>query len=205
MNKESTGTACIYLASQSPRRAELLRQLGLRYKIVVAPVDESPKPNESPEGYVERLARDKIAAALIQLGARPSAPLLAADTAVAIDGRILGKPCDRGDALTMLAQLSGREHRVLSCVALWTQSGTRTALSVSRVRFRALSPPEAAAYWDSGEPADKAGAYAIQGRGALFIEHLDGSYSGVMGLPLYETAQLLRAAGVPVLGVRSEE
>lgn len=155
----------IYLASQSPRRAELLRQLGLGFEVVTAPVDESLKPGETAEDYVLRLARDKAGAALTALGRRAVQPVLAADTAVAVEDTILGKPRDRADGLAMLARLSGRRHRVLSAVALWHEGALHTALSVSHVDFRALAPQEPAAYWETGEPADKAGAYAIQGRG----------------------------------------
>lgn len=189
----------IYLASQSPRRAELLRQLGVGFEVVKASVDESLRSGESAEDYVLRLARNKTNAALITLGKDTAQPVLAADTAVAVEDIILGKPRDRADGLAMLARLSGRRHRVLSAVALWHEGRLHTALSVSHVDFRALASQEAAAYWDTGEPADKAGAYAIQGRGAIFIERLEGSYSGVMGLPLFETAQLLRAAGLRIL------
>lgn len=186
----------IYLASQSPRRAELLRQLGLRFAVIAVAADESRRPGEAPAAYVQRVTQAKIAAALAHPGRQEAAPLLAADTVVDLDGTLLGKPRGRDDALQMLARLSGREHRVLSCVALQVQGVVHQRLAVSRVRFRAITPAEAAAYWDTGEPAGKAGAYAIQGRGAVFVEHLDGSYSGVMGLPLFETAQLLRAAGM---------
>ena len=178
---------------------ELLRQLGLGFEVVSINVDETPCVGESVEDYVTRLARAKAEAALLKLGGKAARPILAADTAVAADGRILGKPRDKNAALVMLAQLSGRTHRVLSAVALWSAGTLQTTLSVSHVRFCAIHPTEAAAYWDSGEPADKAGAYAIQGRGAMFVERLEGSYSGVMGLPLFETAQLLRAAGMRIL------
>lgn len=189
----------VYLASQSPRRAELLRQLGVDFEIMRVEVDETPRAGETVENYVTRLARAKAEAALLKLGGKAARPVLAADTAVAADGRILGKPRNKNAALVMLAQLSGRTHRVLSAVALWSAGTLQATLSVSQVRLRIIHPAEAAAYWDSGEPADKAGAYAIQGRGAMFVERLEGSYSGVMGLPLFETAQLLRAAGVKIL------
>lgn len=189
----------IHLASRSPRRAELLRQLGVAFEIAAADVDETPLPGEVPQEYVRRLARDKADAALRALPNAPVAPLLAADTAVAVDTAILGKPRDRVHAVDMLLRLAGRSHHVLSALALWTPAGMCTALSLSEVRFRAITRDEAQAYWETGEPADKAGGYAIQGRGALFVEHLSGSYSGVMGLPLFETAQLLRDAGMEVL------
>lgn len=189
----------IYLASQSPRRAELLRQLSVRFEVVNAAVDESVQHGESPDQYVLRVARGKAEAALATLSGKPNRPVLAADTAVTLDGHILGKPQDRADGLAMLARLSGRTHQVLSGLAVWTPYGLRQALSTSTVKFRTITPEEAVVYWDSGESADKAGAYAIQGRGAVFIERLKGSYSGVVGLPLYETAQLLTQAGILVL------
>lgn len=190
----------IYLASQSPRRAELLRQLVLNFEVVSIDVDETPHAGEGAEDYVMRLAFTKAEAAVKALVGKPRQPVLTADTCVVVEDRILGKPRDRADGLAMLARLSGRSHQVLSGVVLWTPDGGRQALSTSTVSFRAIAPDEAAAYWATGEPADKAGAYAIQGLGAVFVKHLEGSYSGVMGLPLYETAQLLRAAGVEILG-----
>lgn len=189
----------IYLASRSPRRAELLRQLGLRFEIVDVNADETLQPDEPAEDYVTRLARAKAEAALLKLGGKAAWPILAADTTVAAGELILGKPRNKNQALAMLARLSGHRHRVLSAVAVYSADGLRTALSVSHVTFRAISAAEAAAYWESAEPADKAGGYAIQGRGAAFVERLEGSYSGVVGLPLYETAQLLRAAGTRIL------
>lgn len=189
----------VFLASQSPRRAQLLSQLGLQFEVVAAAVDESPQAGEAADVYVQRVARAKIAAALAKYAGRDMAPLLAADTAVELDGRILGKPRDRAEGMEMLRMLSSREHRVFSGLALWNTGALRTGLSVSRVRFRAISAGEAAAYWQTGEPADKAGGYAIQGRGAVFVEQLAGSYSGVMGLPLFETAELLRTAGFKIL------
>jgi septum formation protein len=182
------------LASVSPRRRELLTQIGVPHVVTGAHIDESALPNESPRAYVQRLARTK---ALAVWERDPSLPVLAADTTVVLDGVIFGKPQDRDDALRMLAALSGRTHEVLTAVALATRSGVTMRLSESRVTFRALTPAECAAYWDTGEPRDKAGAYAVQGLAAVFIESLAGSYSGVMGLPLFETAQLLQAAGVP--------
>ncbi|MGH8373235.1 MAG: Maf family protein [Gammaproteobacteria bacterium] len=189
----------VYLASQSPRRAELLRQLGLSFEIVTAPVDERVLPGESPEQYVRRVAHDKAQSALLKLSKRRQAPILAADTAVVAGEVILGKPRDREEGLAMLARLAGHSHQVLSAVALWTPNGILEALSISEVRFRDIAPAEAEAYWNTGEPADKAGGYAIQGLGAVFIMQLTGSYSGVMGLPLYETTELLRQAGLEVM------
>jgi septum formation protein len=163
-------------------------------------LDEAPNTNETPEQYVQRLALDKARAALILLGEATGTVILAADTAVVIDADILGKPRDAADAAAMLRRLSGREHRVLSGVALIGADRTETgALSESRVRMRTILEAEMAAYWATGEPADKAGGYAIQGRAAVFVEALSGSYSGVMGLPLFETSVLLAAAGVPCL------
>lgn len=199
MQLESVNTGFVYLASQSPRRAELLRQLGLKFEVVTAPVEEYVLPDESPEQYVQRVARDKAQAAVQKLSGAPQALLLAADTEVVVDGVVLGKPGNREQGLAMLSRLAGRSHQVLSAVALWTPAGIRQALSVSGVQFRDINAAEAAAYWDTGEPADKAGGYAIQGLGAVFITQLAGSYSGVMGLPLYETAELLRGAGLDVL------
>jgi septum formation protein len=188
----------IYLASASPRRRQLLLQLGVRFEIVAAEVDETTRAGEPAADYVLRLARAKAETAALHLGDLRAA-VLAADTAVVVEGVILGKPRDRAEGLQMLTRLSGRRHQVLSAVALWTAGSLRTALSTSCVTFRTVSAREGEAYWQSGEPADKAGGYAIQGRGALFIERLEGSYSGVMGLPLYETAQLLQQAGVHLM------
>jgi septum formation protein len=169
----------------------------LAFNVIHVAVDETPLVGEPPRELVLRVARDKALAGR-QAPKAGGSPVLAADTAVVIDGRILGKPRDRSDALAMLALLSGREHQVFTGVALANRE-VRTDLSISRVRFRELSPVEAAAYWATGEPADKAGAYGIQGLGAVFVAELRGSFSGVMGLPLFETAQLLRACGIDVL------
>jgi septum formation protein len=184
----------LYLASSSPRRRELLEQIGVHYTVCPVDVPERAHPGEAPEEYVLRLALAKARAGRAALGA--PAPVLGADTAVVVEETILGKPRDRADALAMLARLSGRDHRVLSGVALVEGEREESRLSVTRVRFRALAPGEAAAYWASGEPADKAGAYAIQGLAAVFVERIEGSYSGVMGLPLFETAELLERFGV---------
>jgi septum formation protein len=183
----------LILASASPRRAELLNQIGVSYRIVPAQIDETQAVGEAIEECVQRLARSKA----LQVQRRfPSLPVLGADTVVVVDELMLGKARDRAEGLAMLQRLSGRSHQVLSAVALASGQKLNQVLSRSVVRFRTLSERECAVYWDSGEPQDKAGAYAIQGRGALFIEYLSGSYSGVMGLPLYETGQLLRAAGI---------
>ncbi len=189
----------IYLASRSPRRRELLNQIGVPHEAVAADIDETPQPGEAPSEYVIRMALEKARAGRKMAG--PGLPLLAADTAVVVDDEILGKPLGREDFLAMMARLSNRSHKVLSGVALLDESA-HSRLSVSRVTFRAVSPQEAEAYWASGEPADKAGGYGVQGLGAMFISRLEGSYSGVMGLPLYETAELLRAAGIDLLAQR---
>lgn len=182
------------LASASPRRRELLTQLGVPHIALSADIDESARDGEAPHDYVQRIAGAK-ARAVWQKDSRW--PVLAADTTVVLDGLMYGKPRDREHALEMLMRLSGRTHEVLTAVALATAQGLALRLNVSAVKFRVLTAPECAAYWDTGEPCDKAGAYAIQGFAAAFIESVSGSYSGVMGLPLYETAELLRSAGVP--------
>ena len=184
----------LYLASGSPRRRELLAQIGVPFSVVSAPIDETPLPNESAPAYVERLARAKAAAGLACL--EGPAVVLGADTAVVLDGRILGKPENREDALAMLADLSGREHQVLTAVALSEGQRGHSLCVPSKVRFRAISAEEAQRYWASGEPADKAGGYAIQGLGAVFVTGLSGSYSAVVGLPLSETAELLGQFGI---------
>ncbi|MFJ2981534.1 MULTISPECIES: Maf family protein [unclassified Pseudomonas] len=184
----------LYLASGSPRRRELLTQIGVPFTVTSAPIDETPLPDESAVAYVERLARAKAEAGLATLDG--AAVVLGADTVVVLDGRILGKPENREDAVAMLADLAGREHQVLTAVAL---SDGQCCLSVcvsSNVRFRPISPDEARRYWASGEPADKAGGYAIQGLGAVFVTGLQGSYSAVVGLPLSETAELLAQFGI---------
>jgi septum formation protein len=199
---KQSSAAVVILASASPRRTELLTQLGVAHRVVPAHVDERRAAGESVEACVRRLATSKaleVQVALAAVGGSAAAvelAVLGADTAVVVDDDLLGKPRDRADALAMLARLSGRWHQVLSAVALASANGLQCILSRSEVRFRALQARECAAYWDSGEPCDKAGAYAIQGLGAVFVEELRGSYSGVVGLPLFETARLLAAAGV---------
>ena len=187
----------IYLASESPRRRELLQQIGVSFRLVGAAVDETVLAGESPPAYVARLAAAKAGAGWQSCRDAQPAPVLAADTAVILDGRILGKPSDRRDAEDMLEQLSGRTHEVLTAVALRTVAGHSSRISRSEVTFRAIAAGEARAYWETGEPHDKAGAYAIQGRAAVFVADLRGSFSGVMGLPLFETAELLSGAGIP--------
>ena len=191
----------IYLASASPRRAELLGQIGVRFSTLIPDLDETPLTGELPEDYVVRIAKEKAEFAGEHLVPAGSA-VLAADTAVVLGDDIFGKPLDRDDALAMLAKLSGREHRVFTAVALYVEATTRFVVSESKVEFKIFSPGEAEAYWNTGEPADKAGAYGIQGMGAVFVKHLQGSYSGVMGLPLFETAQLLSEAGLASMVTR---
>ena len=194
----------IYLASQSPRRRQLLEQIGVRHELLLAGADEdaealeAERHGELPREYVERVTRAKLAAARKRLQARalPAAPVLCSDTTVALGRRILGKPADAEDACRTLSLLSDRTHRVITAVAVADGRRTALAVSVSHVRFAALSAAQIEAYVASGEPFGKAGAYAIQSAAAAWIAHIDGSYSGIMGLPLYETAQLLRQARV---------
>ena len=214
----------IHLASKSPRRRILLQQIGIDYAIVDAPIDETRRAEECPQPFVERMAREKALAGLAALRNACIAPVLAADTAVVLDGQVLGKPRDEEHAMEMLRALSGRMHHVISTVAVAAGGGgggggeqdaadrdghspdigtaagdmPKFMTSVSRVSFRDISHEERRAYCATGEPLDKAGAYAIQGRAAIFVTRLDGSYSGVMGLPLFETASLLREAGIKV-------
>jgi septum formation protein len=185
------------LASVSARRRELLSQIGVPHIVAGAEIDEAVRSGETPREYVTRLAREK--ALTIRLSGQ-KLPVLAADTTVVVDGRVFGKPGDQAQALYMLSELSGRSHEVLTAVALADSRGVAERLSASTVRFRQISPQECIAYWGTGEPRDKAGGYAIQGLGAVFIESLSGSYSGVMGLPLFETGELLQAAGISYWG-----
>ena len=189
----------IYLASRSPRRRELLEQIGIYPKVISADVDETPNSNEVPAEYVIRLALKKAKMAQAMLGSDETLPVLAADTAVVVGPDILGKPANCDDALAMMQRLSGCSHKVLTGVALVCKHEIHSRLSASHVTFRPVTQAEALAYWSSGEPQDKAGGYAIQGVGAMFISHLEGSYSGVMGLPLFETAELLQSVGIPLL------
>ncbi|MDT8363269.1 MAG: Maf family protein [Nitrosomonas sp.] len=198
----------IYLASRSARRRELLRQIGIRHSVLLmretltrpVDIDESPLPNEAPADYIYRVTHAKAETGWLRLGQRglPIKPVLAADTVVVLDGCILGKPRDPGHAKTILGQLSGREHQVYSAVGLAFRQQIRLRLSVSTLRLREISQQEIDIYVASGEAHDKAGAYGIQGRAAAFIIEMSGSYSGVMGLPLFETAQLLEETGIPV-------
>ena len=189
--------AVLYLASQSPRRRDLLRQLGASFDVLDVDVPEQRLPGEPAEDYVNRVAREKAAAGLLQVVALRGAVVLGADTEVVLDDEVFGKPAGEADAARMLRRLSGRTHRVISVV--WAVSAGREehAVCVSTVEFDALSGATIAAYVATGEPAGKAGAYAIQGRAAAFVRRLEGSYSGVMGLPLHETARLLGHFGLP--------
>ena len=198
----------IYLASRSPRRRELLKQIGVPFELLLlredlrrgVDVDETPLPDESPGVYVLRLARAKAGMAVRQIALRalPVKPALAADTTVVFDGRILGKPDDAAHAERMLRALSGREHQVLTAVAVAQREQVETQISVSQVWFRELTETEIRRYCGSGEPLDKAGAYAIQGRAGAWVTRITGSYSGIMGLPLAETAELLQKFNIPV-------
>jgi septum formation protein len=187
----------LYLASGSPRRRELLTQIGVPFTVVSAAIDETPLTNESPASYVERLARGKAEAGRAALADAAGACVLGADTAVILDGQILGKPVGQADAQAMLLALSDREHEVLTAIALIDGQRCETRLISSRVRFRKISADEATTYWHSGEPQDKAGGYAIQGLAAVFVAGLNGSYSAVVGLPVCETAELLGQFGIP--------
>jgi septum formation protein len=194
----------IILASASSRRQELLTQIGVRFTVRSQYIDESIRIGELANDYVSRMALEKANSALAALCVTKDSSdtlVLAADTSVVCDATVLGKPLDEADAVDMLRRLSGREHRVLSAVTLSTQDKQRTVLSESRVRFREISIEEAQQYYRSGEPLGKAGAYAIQGYAAVFVEQLVGSYSGVMGLPLFETAQLLAEFSAPMQSI----
>jgi septum formation protein len=194
----------VYLASQSPRRRELLQQIGVRFELLLpddtaaAEALEAERPGEPAHEYVVRVCQAKAQAAVARLSASAlqGAPILTADTTVTVDDAILGKPADAAHAADMLARLAGREHQVLTAIAVGGAHGVHSALSVSRVRFAPMTAAQIDAYVASGEPFGKAGAYGIQGRAAEFVAQIEGSYSGIMGLPLFETATLLRAARV---------
>jgi septum formation protein len=188
-------TPSLHLASASPRRAEILDALGVTYSVGGVDIDEQQLAAEPPDEMVLRLASEKAAAARLTT----SLPVLAADTVVVVDDAVYGKPQDQDDALAMLASLSGRSHQVMTGVAIAWDDGQQTVLSVNEVRFREIGSDEALAYWQSGEPRGKAGAYAIQGLGGVFVENVQGSYSGVVGLPVFETAVLLATAGIDVI------
>ncbi|WP_332876193.1 Maf family protein [Massilia sp. S19_KUP03_FR1] len=198
----------IYLASKSPRRRELLRQVGIDFELLMlrndpsrgVDVTEDVNAQESPENYVARVALEKGAFAwnMVMTRRLTPRPVLSADTTVTMDGVILGKPAGQKEAVAMLEQLSGRTHEVLTAVAVHYKDMAEQITQVSKVRFATLSPAAIRAYCATSEPYDKAGGYGIQGLAALFVEHIEGSHSGIMGLPLFETAQLLRRAGVPI-------
>jgi len=185
------GSDVLYLASQSPRRRHLLEQLGYACSVVDVEVHEVRRADEAPESYVRRVAREKAGAGLMELAAVPNAVVIGADTEVVLDARVFGKPRDAQSAAAMLRELSGRDHEVLTSVWVLTAGDEQHAISRSIVRLAALNDAEIEAYVASGEALGKAGAYAIQGRAAAFVERLEGSHSGVMGLPLFETARLL--------------
>jgi septum formation protein len=199
----------IYLASRSPRRRELLKQMGVHFEVLLlrcdprrmVDVDETPQPDESPEEYVTRIGEAKARAGVNTLEFRnlPPFPVLAADTTVSLEGKIIGKPFDREEAASMLRQLSGRQHQVMTAVAVALEDRLETRLSVTTVTFAPLSDERIRRYILTNEPHDKAGAYAIQGQAGSFVQHLSGSYSGVMGLPLFETVELLQSFGYPLL------
>jgi septum formation protein len=189
----------IHLASSSPRRHEILAALGLNFTAAGVDIDETRHDAEPVDAMVLRLAVAKVEAARARL--KGSVPVIGADTAVAVDDQILGKPRSEDEALTMLRTLSGRDHRVLTGVALAYRGDVSTAISVTKVRFREIGPDEARAYWQSGEPRDKAGAYAVQGLGGVFVESISGSYTGVVGMPVFETATLLEKVGLALLSM----
>lgn len=189
-------TEQIILASASPRRQELLRQIGVSFRVQGQDIDESQRAGESARDYVQRMADGKADSALLALGETSRDVVLAADTIVICEEEVMGKPVNQDEARRMLLKLSGREHHVLSAVTVASGKQRHCAISDSSVQFRDITSEEADRYWHSGEPEGKAGAYAIQGRAAVFVKHLAGSYSGVMGLPLFETAQLLRRFGI---------
>ena len=191
----------LYLASSSPRRREILKALGLEFSVQAVDVDEHRLADESAQQMVLRLAIAKAAAAKVEAGSL----VIGSDTAVVLDDEVLGKPVGKDDAIATLLRLAGRQHSVLTAVALRGPGGVSTALSSTNVCFREISRDEALAYWHSGEPRDKAGAYGIQGLGGAFVTSISGSYSGVVGLPVYETAELLQAAGMNILLQRKDD
>ena len=193
VHPSSTAKPLIYLASASPRRSALLAQIGIAHRVAPVAVDESVASTEAPETYVTRLAALKAETLGRRLSEPERLPVLGSDTTVVVDNSILGKPADEDECVRMLQLLSGRTHQVHTAVALRSAAGSDVRLSVSEVTFRELSTTEMRGYWRTGEPADKAGGYAVQGRAAIFISRIAGSYSGIMGLPLFETAELLAA------------
>jgi septum formation protein len=188
----------VVLASASPRRQELLRQIGLPYVVVVPSVDETPRSGEPADDFVTRLALDKACQGKSLAAERGLAtlPVLGADTCIVLDREILGKPLDRDDGIAMLQRLAGRSHEVLTGIAVVRQEIQHVAISRNKVTFGPMSDREITAYWDTGEPADKAGAYALQGKAAAYIERIEGSYSAIVGLPLFELTQILKTLGI---------
>jgi septum formation protein len=191
----SSANPLIYLASASPRRSALLTQISVVHRVRPVDIDEAERPGEAPADYVTRLARTKAETLWTRLADSERLPVVGSDTTVALGSDILGKPANRADGIAMLRRLSGQTHQVYTGVALRSMQGIESRLSISDVTFRALSDAEVEAYWSTGEPADKAGGYAVQGRAAMFIERITGSYSGIVGLPLFETAALLASIG----------
>ncbi len=202
VHPSSTAKPLIYLASASPRRSALLAQIGVAHQIAPVAVDESVASAEAPATYVTRLAALKAETLWRRLTEPDRLPVLGSDTTVVVDNSILGKPADEDECVRMLQQLSGRTHQVHTAVALRSAAGSDVRLSISEVTFRELSMTEMRGYWRTGEPADKAGGYAVQGRAAIFISRISGSYSGIMGLPLFETAQLLATHKITIEGVQ---
>ena len=196
MTYPSAQQPLLYLASASPRRQELLAQISLPFALLPQEIDETNHTNEAPQDYVLRMAREKAQAALQDPGCTLAIPVLSADTTVVCQDKILGKPGDMEEALHMLTLLSGRRHQVMTAIAIATRQKIQLKLATTEVHFRTLTPAEMTAYWQSGECHDKAGAYAIQGKGAMFVSRIEGSYSNVVGLPLFETVQLLISSGI---------
>jgi len=192
-----SSTVTVYLASASPRRQALLQQAGIRFQVILPDVEEVVRPGESAEDFVMRVAQDKARAGrvLVTKEGRPSAPVLAADTCIVLDNEIIGKPADREEGIRILTRLAGRSHQVLTAAVLMEEGKCQQALSRSRVVFGLLSEKEIEDYWESGEPVDKAGGYAIQGKAAVFIEHIEGSYTGIVGLPLFEVVNMIKKSG----------
>jgi septum formation protein len=189
----------IYLASQSPRRRELLAQIGVAYRVLNVDVEECRQQGETPENYVQRLSLEKAKAGA---GLVDDKPVLGADTIVVLDGDVLEKPQSEVDAVQMLLRLSGNTHQVITAVSVVFEGRSHTLINTTLVSFRAISEEEARRYYLTGEPQDKAGAYGIQGFGAVFVEHINGSYSSVVGLPLFEAAQLLSYVGIKCMGIK---
>ena len=193
----------LILASASPRRAEILQQIGVDFQIAPADIDETPKPQESPVDYVQRMAQEKTQHVINSI-AGSSAVVLGADTSVVLNCKIYGKPKNQQEAMAMLAALSGKTHQVLTAVAMGNKQRCLLKLSATDVKFRELDLKECLDYWNTGEPLDKAGSYAIQGLGAVFVEKISGSFSGVVGLPIEQTAQLLQTFNIPIWGASNK-